>query len=78
MNEIAVESPYHRVVPERDAPVKCPKCGQRAHKAEYPNGPAPVPENAQYRRDFGQAFCENSDCRLHKDQVLISWEYETA
>ena len=68
----------HEVIRHRDDPVPCRECDESAHKRVYPNGPAPVPKNAQYRRDFGQAFCENPDCRLHKDQVLISWEYETA
>ena len=77
LRDLAATVP-HEVVPHRDDPVRCPECGESAHKSVYPNGPAPVPENAQYRRDIGQAFCENSECWLHQDQLLISWEYETA
>ena len=77
LRDLAATVP-HEVIPHRDDPVRCPECRESAHKSVYPNGPAPVPKNAQYRRDFGQAFCENPECRLHQDQLLISWEYETA
>ena len=75
---VTVSGPFHVVIRQRDDPVLCPGCNKSTHKRVYPNGAAPVPENAQYSRDLGQAFCENPDCVLQDAEELISWEYEIA
>ena len=75
---VTVPGPYYLVVPHEDDPVLCPGCGKSTRKTVHPNRPVPVPKNAQYSRDIGQAFCENPDCVLADAEELISWVYEIA
>ena len=75
---IAVESPYHRYVLNRDSPVECPKCGQPAHKAEFPVAALPVSPEARVNLGpfLGRASCQNDDCHVHKSGDFISWTYD--
>ena len=77
MKEIAVESPLHRDVRERDTTVECPECRQPARKDEYPIARFPLSPQARVNLGpfFGRASCENPDCHVHKNDQFISWSY---